>query len=262
LSLIALAEAAARRGTGEGPYEGLEPTRRALQRNVKSSRGETQAWSALALGILEESSGTRGEVASPETARILMGALEKTRSSEVAGALVIAMGMARDPAVSEMLLERFESTGDSFMQAYTALAMGMIGIPAAIEPIRRVLSSSTSQPFVVENASISLALLGDQETGSRLFSVLERASNPRVQSSVASAMGWIRDPRPLGDLCTMMADNRRNDTARAWTAVAIGRMCDEDRWPWVGRYSVNILYDVAFPTLLEPIYETGLLDLP
>ena len=95
-----------------------------------------------------------------------------------------------------------------------------------------------------------------------MFAVLDRSSNPKVQASVASAMGWIRDPRPLGDLCTMLGDPRRNDTARAWTAVAIGRICDQDHWPWVGRLSVDVQYDVALPTLLEPIYETGLLDLP
>jgi HEAT repeat protein len=125
-----------------------------------------------------------------------------------------------------------------------------------------MLASSTNLPFVIEYSSIALALLGDQQSGMRLFSVLDRSPNPRVQSSVASAMGWIRDPRPLGDLCAMLGDARRNDTARAWTAVAIGRICDEDRWPWVGRLSVDVQYDVALPTLLEPIYETGLLNLP
>ena len=75
-------------------------------------------------------------------------------------------------------------------------------------------------------------------------------------------MGWIRDPRPLGNLCVLLGDSRRNDAARAWTSVAIGRICDQDRWPWVGRMSVDVQYDVALPSLLEPIYETGLLDLP
>jgi HEAT repeat protein len=262
LAMIAMAEVATRKGSGDEPFAGLEPTRRVLQRNLKSSRGETLAWTALALGTLEEDAGARGEAASPESARLLAHALEKARSSEVAGAIAIALGMVRDPEANEILLTRMAESGDGYTQGYMALGLGMIGATAAIEPIRQVLSGSTHLPFVVENAAIGLALLGDQETGTRLFGVLDRSANPRVQSSVASAMGWIRDPRPLGDLCNMLADSRRNDTARAWTAVAIGRMCDLDRWPWVGRLSVNVQYDVALPTLLEPIYETGLLDLP
>lgn len=261
LAMVSLAEAAARRGLSEQPFAGLEATRRLFQRNLRS-RGETQAWTGLALGILEEDAGARGEVASPDSGKALRAALEKTRSYEVAGALAIALGMVRDPEAAEVLLARMAEAGDNYMRGYSALALGMIGVPAAVDPIRQLLAASTSQPFLVENASIALALLGDQETGTRLFSVLERSANPKVQSSVASAMGWIRDPRPIGDLCLMMADPRRNDTARAWTAVAIGRICDRDRWPWVGRMSVDVQYDVNLPTLLEPIYETGLLDLP
>jgi HEAT repeat protein len=262
LAMIALADVASRKGGGDEPFAGLEPTRRLFQRSLKTSRGETLAWNALALGVLEEDAEARGEVASPESAKALAAALEKARSSEVAGALAIALGMVRDPEAAPILLARLRESGDNYVRGYLALSLGMIGAPGAIDPIRQLLSSSTSQPFVVENAAIALGLLGDQETGTRLYGVLERAANPRVQSSVASAMGWIRDPRPLGDLCAMLGDTRRNDTARAWTAVAIGRMCDKDRWPWVGRLSVNVLYEVALPALLEPIYETGLLDLP
>jgi HEAT repeat protein len=262
LGMIALAEVAARRGDDRTPFAGLEPTRKAFQRNLQRSRGETLAWSALALGALEEDASNRGEAASPESAKALRAALEKARSFEVAGALAIALGMVRDTEAAELLLARLNDAGDAYMRGYSALALGMIGAHGAIEPIRQILAGSTNQSFVVENAAIALALLGDQGTGARMLSVLTQSANPKVQSSVASAMGWTRDPRPLGDLCEMLADGRKNDTARAWTAVAIGRTCDEDRWPWVGRLSVNVQYDVNLPTLLEPIYETGLLDLP
>ena len=261
LATIALAEVATRRGSGEEPFAGLEPTRRALQRNLRS-RGETLAWTALALGVLEEDASTRGEAASPDSGKLLRSALEKARSSEIAGALAIALGMVRDPEAAELLISRMKEAGDDYMRGYAALALGMIGVPGAIEPIRELLGGSTNQYFVVENASIALGLLGDQGTGTRLFEVLDRSGNPKVQASVASAMGWIRDPRPLANLCTLLGDSRRNDAARAWTSVAIGRICDQDRWPWVGRMSVDVQYDVVLPTLLEPIYETGLLDLP
>jgi HEAT repeat protein len=261
LAMVAMASAATRRGDGEDPFTGLGETRRTFQRYMRS-RGETLAWTALALGILEEDAMSRGEAADPDSAECIREALEKARSSEVAGALAIALGMIRDPEAIEVLLARLKETGDPYMRGYAALALGMIGSPAAIAPIRQVLSESTDLYFVVENAAIALALLGDQETGVRMYDVLDKASNPKVQASVASAMGWIRDPRALDKLCTALGDMRRNDTARAWTAVAIGRICDRDRWPWVGRLSVDALYDVNLPTLLEPIYETGLLDLP
>src|SRR5688572_8398262 len=261
LATIAMADVATRRGSGTEPFAGLEPTRRVLQRNLRS-RGESLAWTALALGVLEEDANARGEAPSPDSARLLRNALEKARSSEVAGSLAIALGMVRDPEAAEPLLARMKEAGDDTMRGYAALALGMIGTPAAIAPIRQVLADSANQYFVVENASIALGLLGDQDTGTRLYEVLDRSANPKVQSSIASAMGWIRDPRPLGNLCALLGDSRRSDAARSWTSVAIGRICDLDRWPWVGRMSVDVQYDVALPTLLEPIYETGLLDLP
>ncbi|MSR61861.1 MAG: HEAT repeat domain-containing protein [Planctomycetes bacterium] len=262
LGMISMAQVAARRGEGEQPFAGLDTTRRTLQRYLSRSRGETLAWTALALGVLEEDANERGEVASPDSGKALRAALEKARSYEVAGALAIALGMVHDPASADMLLTRLNDASDMYMRGYCALALGMLGTPNAITPIREAMAASTNQSFVVENAAIALALLGDQGNGTRIFSLLDRSSNPKVQASVASAMGWIRDPRPLGDLCAMLADPRRSDAARAWTAVAIGRICDQDRWPWVGRLSVGVQYDVALPTLLEPIYETGLLDLP
>jgi hypothetical protein len=261
LAMISMAEVATRKGPGEDPYAGLEPTRRTFLRNLRS-RGETLAWTGLALGILEEDAASRGEAVSPDSGKALRAAMDKARSYEVAGALAIALGMVHDHESADLLLARMADVGDTYMRGYSALALGMIGAPAAVEPIRKVMAESTNQPFLVEYASIALALLGDQETGKRLFGVLDNSSNPKVQSSVASALGWIRDPRPLGDLCGMLGDARRSDTARAWTAVAIGRICDRDKWPWVGRMSVSVQYDVALPTLLEPIYETGLLDLP
>ena len=212
--------------------------------------------------MLEEHAEARGALPSPNSGKALRNVFQRTRSFEVAGALAIALGMLRDQEAEELLHERMLHAGGQHVRGYTALALGMIGDPSSIEDVRRILTSSTQQSFVVENAAIALVLLGDQQIGSTLFSILERASNPKIQSSVASAMGWIKDPRSLSQLCDQLIDTRKNDTGRAWTAVAIGRICDDDAWPWVGRLSVGVQYDVWLPTLIETSFQTGLLDLP
>ncbi len=66
----------------------------------------------------------------------------------------------------------------------------------------------------------------------------------------------------MGELCRLLIDPRKNEVGRAWTAVAIGRICDEDLWPWGGRISRNLQYDVELPTLFQPKLQNGLLDLP
>lgn len=262
LATIALAESSARPGGGEEPLVGLATTRKILLRMLDRSRGEALAWTALALGLLEEDAAMRGAVPDPSSGKSLRQLYARSRSSEVSSAIAVALGMLRDQESGEMLVERMRTTGDSLKRSYSALALGMIGFPGAVQPLREVLAVSASQPRVIENTAIALSLLGDQQTGSRLFSLLKKSANPKVQASIASAMGWIKDPRPLLELTRLISDTRRNDTARAWTAVCIGRICDTDDWPWVGRLSVDVLYDVFLPTLIEPTYQSGLLDLP
>lgn len=262
LAMTALAKAARRRGIGDEPYGAVAGTRKLFLQNLGRSRGETQAWTALALGILEETAPQRGEIASPDSGHALRKIFGRSRSPEVAGAIAIALGMIRDLEAEELLRERMIDTGTEHVRGYTALALGMIGSPSSVADIERVLTQSTQRPFVVENAAIAMALLGDQAIGTKLFDILSSSSRPKVQASVASAMGWIKDPRPIDDLCEQILDPRKNQTGRAWTAVAIGRICDEDAWPWSSRLSTNALYDVFLPTLIEPQLQNGLLDLP
>lgn len=261
-ALIALAEAASRPGEGDDSFAALDSTRKLLIANLLRSRGETQAWTALALGVLEEDAPSRGTAPAPESGAALRSIFAHTRSAEVAGAVAVALGLLRDREAEALLIERMLGAGEEHVRAYTALALGLIGGPGSIDPVRKVLMGSRQQAFVIENAAIALSLLGDQQVGTELLLLLQDAASPKVQASVASAMGWIQDPRALPTLCERMLDTRKNDTGRAWTAVAIGRICDNDSWPWVGRLSINVPYDVALPTLIDPLFQSGLLDLP
>ncbi len=261
-SLIALAQAASRAGQGETPYASLDTTRRVLIANLLRSRGETQAWTALAMGVLEEHAADRSMVPAPESGETLRSIFTHTRSAEVAGAIAIALGLMEDREAEPLLIERIRTAGEEQVRAYAALGLGLIGGPNSIEPVRTLLLGSRQQAFVIENAAIALSLLGDQQVGTELFELLRDAASPKVQASVASALGWIQDPRPLARLCDHLLDTRKPDTGRAWTAVAIGRICDNDSSPWVGRLSSDIPYDVDLPTLIDPTFQTGLLDLP
>ena len=262
LAMVALAEVSARPGAGPRPFAGIDPTRKVLVRQLVRNRGQTLCWTALALGLLEEHAAERGETAHPDGASALRQLLRKNSGAEVGGAIAIALGLMRDAEASPLLLERLAETGADQMRGYAALALGMIGAPSAVEPLRAVCDAALAQPFTLQNSAIGLTLLGDQETGTRLFELLERASDPEVQASIAAAMGWTKDPRPLSRLCERLLAAETNDTARAWTAVAIGRICDPDDVPWVGRLSIDVQYDVDLPTLIEPRFLTGVLDMP
>ncbi len=261
-AMVALGEAASRPGSGEQAFEGLEFARKVLLRQMARSRGQALAWTCLALGLLEEGAADRGEVPPAEVAEALRFTLRKNRSAEVAGAAALALGLLRDQESEPILVERMIDAGEMYLKGYLALSLGMIRAASSIDPLITALEGSINQPFVLNSCAIALSMLGEQEVGARLVDLFDEASNPETQAAIGSAMGWIKDPRPLTPLCQRLRNTKTADRSRAWMAVAIGRVCDEDSWPWVGRMSVGINYDVDLPTLLEYEYENGLLDLP
>ncbi len=260
-AMIALGEMSARPGRGGDRWAGIETTRKLFLHNLKRSRGQTLCWTALGLGLLERSAPQRGSAPDPQVSKALRLALQNNRSGEVVGALAIALGLVGDAESEHPLVERMVETGETHVRGYCALGLGMIHAYGAVPRVRTILEESTQDPFALERSAISLSLLRDQDTGHRLFEMLEEASNPEVQASIASALGWIQDPRPILGLCTRLRDKTVDDNSRAWAAVALGRICDADDLPWVGRASIRTQYDVNLPTLIEPEFRGGLLDL-
>jgi HEAT repeat protein len=262
LASTALAEAARRAGAEDEPYAGMAQARKLFLRQLSRVRGETLAWTALAAGILENGAEERGEVPSSAVAEALRDGLRHNRSAETSGALSLALGLLGDGESQAILLDRMLGAGEATARGYAALALGMLGEQEARDPMRAALEASVLQPFALQQIAIGLSLLGDQETGQRLFQLLENSSSPELQASIAATLGWIKDPRSLDDLAKRLSDERVSTISRAWTAVAIGRICDQDDLPWNGRVAVGVNYDVVFPTLIEPEFSTGLLDLP
>jgi HEAT repeat protein len=262
LSTVALAEAAGRPGPGETPTAGLPRARRVLLHQFARVRGDSLAWTALALGVLGAGAEARGELPSNEVARALRHGLAQARAGEVEAALALALGILGDVEAEELLLERVRQSGDHVTRGYAALALGMIDAPMAVEPLRELLESSASHPFALQQVAISLALLGDREAAGRLFKILESSSDGKLQRSIASSLGWIKDPRPLAPLSRRIEDTGVPASTRAWRSVAVGRICDRDATPWMGRVSAGANYAVVFPSLVDPDFATGLLDLP
>ncbi|MEM7309765.1 MAG: HEAT repeat domain-containing protein [Planctomycetota bacterium] len=261
LAMISMARAASRPGVADEPLAGMEPTRRFLTRQLERNRGMQLAWTALALGVLEESSYDRGEMPSPDAATALRDALRKSRNADVVGAVAIALGMLRDREAREPLLERLEDSGSSVLRGYAALALGMIGAESALEPLRELLAESSNRPGSLQRVAIGLSLLGDGLAGTVLSNMLLRASAPEVQASIAAALGWVKDPRPLPKLCERLRDDPSH-LSRAWISVATGRISDPEDLPWNAHLMVTANYDAVLPTLRDPNARQGVVDYP
>jgi len=259
-ALIALGQIASRPGRGEEPLGAQEETRSFLLRQLGRSRGMQMAWTSLALGILEEGSVTRGGMASAETSTALRDALKQSRNGDVAGAVALALGMMRDLEAVPQLIETVETSGSPILRGYAALGLGMIGDRRALQPLRVALQGATNLPGSLQRVAIGLSLLGDAQASPVLANLLVRTSSPEVQASLAAALGWVRDPKPLPLLTERLAEDP-NTLSRAWISVAVGRIADADARPWNASLSVGVNYDVALPTLHDPDVH-GVLDYP
>jgi hypothetical protein len=262
LAMVSLGQVAGRASEGEAGLEGLAPARKLFIKHLTRSRGQTLCWTALALGLLEESAGAAGEIPSADSAAALRDSFARAHSTETSGAIALALGMMRSAEAEALFLDRLRSSGDARERGYIALALGMIGAREALPVLRQTLTEAISQPFTLEQSAIALSLIGDQDVTEALFAVLEASSNPDLQVAIASALGWIQDPRPIGRLCERLERANLPDQARAWSAVALGRICDDDDWPWVARVVVGFNYDTPVTALVDPIFGGGALDLP
>ena len=261
LATLALAEAAGRPGQGERPLAGLNPTRELLLRRLASHGGSTRAWTALALGLLEERAVEAGVRASSDSAQALRLLLGKARSAESAGAIALGLGLMRDAESEPLLIELLRDRGQRDSRPYFAIALGMIGSPRSIAPLLDVIRDPRTHALLMERAALALAMLGDQQSTPLLLSLLE-SSSTMVQASAASALGWLRDPHALEPLCALLENDRMSLAARAWSAVALGRICDADPRPGLARFVGGTPFDELPATLLDRRYRTGAFDLP
>jgi HEAT repeat protein len=137
----------------------------------------------------------------------------------------------------------------------------MIGDGEALVPMRKALASCQSAPGALQDVAIGLSLLGDPLASSTLSGMLLEASPPETQRSLASALGWGRDPRLL-PLLSGAFQRESDDLSRAWLAVAIGRIAGLSAKPWNAALMRCTNYCGATATLTNPRSATGVLDYP
>lgn len=260
-AMIALAQVAGRPGAeGRDPLAGLAPARKRLLQELARGRSTTRPWASLALGVLERSLLDSGRLASRDTAAALISALRGARAPEEVGALCVGLGLMRCVEATPVLGEKLEGLADDEARGFAALALGMIEARESIGPIREILRSSKYRPGLLREAAIGLARMGEKGTGAELVKMLASAGSLASQASIASALGFIGDSRSLDPLLAMLGDEELTARARAFAAVALGRVCDRFALPWNSSMSVGVNY-LATTEALTNSERTGILDI-
>lgn len=259
LALLALGRAGGREGTGpEG--QAVPETRAVLLRVLARGQSAQRPWAALAVGLLERGNVAAGRDPSSGTRAALLDALGEAASPSEAGALTIALGLMAERRATKTLLEQ-TTEGDENLRAHAMIALGLMDAQDAAPTLRAIVANTTYKPGLVREAAVGLALLGDKSTGGLLVDRLKSSRKLFEQLAVTWALGFVGDARVIPPLLEVLADQRENDTTRAYAAVALGSIGDKERFPWNSKLAQDVLWWQAPPTLFDPVGGKGILDI-
>jgi len=245
-AVIALAQACARAGSGEGDARyGTEQARRFLVKRLARAKSTDRAWVALALGILEHGAQqdreARSAGPSPELRLALRECLQESKSPELVAACSIGTGLAAGGDAAAVVAGRIENVNDDAL-AHTALALGLTGSPEAIDPLHAVLQRSRHQPDVLEQAALALALLHDDSLIEDLQGLLGECDCLLSRGAVALALGRTRNPRAVEPLLALLEEEGAQDLQKTLAVVALGHLADRQRLPWSSGITTDLNY--------------------
>lgn len=258
---ISLARSAARDGRGEHGAENLRAVRRFLLGEFEASSSSLRPWLALALGTCEALRIRAGRDPSSEVQAALVKALEQKRSPGEAGAICIAAALAHANEARDGISRWVTENQDSETRPHAALALGLLGWDGGVLPLRKALQDAKNRGLLLRESSIALGLLGSTDVVPNLVGLLETSESLTWQSSIASALSYVGDARAIDPLLALLEKGKRPDRVRAFSAAALGGVCDEERIPWNAPIGFLVHYGVPPATLYEPTTGTGILDL-
>jgi hypothetical protein len=231
-ALVALAEAAARKGTGQEPLAGLEPAEQVLLRELVRGRSGGQGWAALGLGLLARA---RSAAALPQSKDVFEGlarAAHESQSSEDHAAIDVARGLSRDPeAVPDLARDAFQGR-DPIVRAAAALAIGFAGAVQEIDALKMQLADVGTAARVTENCAIALVLLDEPGVAERLIELVRKTGSLERQAALLEGVGRSGDERAIDALLELLAEPDRGPQSRAFVVRALSRAADRSEMPW------------------------------
>lgn len=263
-ALIALAQTAGNKGdNSETAGKGIEEVRSSLLKQMSRGKTQMKPWAALSIGVMGRAlqDNSMAEQMSPAVGQALRAATADCKRPDEIGAYCVALGLRNDLEATEIILRKMDDfQGSDLARGYAAVALGLMNQRTAIQPIQDVVRKSKYRPELLKQAAIALGLLGDKELVDDLITMLGEAKGLATQAAISTALGAIGDSRSIDPLVEMLDNKQITDTARGFSAVALGIVCDKEPLPWVSKIATNINYRANTVTLTGET-GTGILDI-
>ncbi len=260
---IAMAQVGGRPGQGADNEKGQKEAREFLLNQLQKGKSSMKPWAGVAIGVMENGL-SKNEVpatsASGTAKELLRKALMDAASPDQVGAFSIGLGIAGDIEGKKLLSEKLAKTSEPNARGYIAIGLGLMDARDSIKDIQTIVKDSKYKPDLLKSAAIGLGLLGDKELVPDLIVMLSEAKGLSSQAAIASALGFIGDSRSIDPLVAMIKKKDITDSARGFSAVALGIVADKEPLPWNSKISTNINYR-ANTTTLTGDNGTGILDI-
>ena len=248
-ALLALGQIGARPGASD--HDGLEECRSFLAKRLVDGGTLERPWAGLAIGILGHRLTEAGHDTDPALDLLLVEALADARPAEQVGALALACGLRKVSSSVAPLLVQLERMAEDDVRGQLCLALGMVGDAAAIEAVATAVRGARYRPNLMRQGALALGLMGDKEMVPELLGELQEARSLSSRASVAQAIGAIGDVRSLEPLIELLHDGDVVPRARAFSAVALGLVCDPRHRPWNSALATGVDYRANVPTLSD-----------
>jgi|FLOH01.1.fsa_nt_gi HEAT repeat protein len=250
-------------GTAD-PRLRLDVTKFLMERMKKSST-LYEPWCGLALGVMAFQLNDRDQSLPPVVRDATLIAFQRCKDPERKAAFALALGLMGHEAAASDLRAAMSKVKDSQFRGYAAVALGLLSSRQDSAFISDLVAQSQRDPDLLKQASIGLGLMKDRNANTLLLSYLcpENGKRPRlaVLAAVASALGFIGDKNSVAPLVQTMENERLTALGRAFAAVSLGMVADQNDLPWNSAFAENINYRAAVSTLTDQQTGTGILDI-
>jgi HEAT repeat protein len=203
-------------------------------------------------------------------------------NKEARGFFLVAYGLSKEPGAAEILATVMETDADPMMSAAAALALGLLEDEAHAPAIRETFERAKSWTLL-QTCMLSLALLNDQPSATRIEEILVARRQPEVRTaaavafallrqwsalpvlmgilreeksivtltSISQVMGFLASEKAVDPLVELYSDKDLQRQARAFALVAIGALGDPEEMPLL----VRLAFDLNYMLRSDPVDE-------
>ena len=242
-----------------------------LLKVFKTGKRARKAWAALALGLMafhakepqpDPQTQTPPKRLGDEIGGVLHKVLLRSNDRDLRAAIGLGLGLCRytkaAPAMRK-LLKKYSKSAE--LAGYLSMGLALMDDKASGKQIHELMAKSSRRPLLMTQAAMALARLRHPGASATLRRILRESGPMRTLTlaSTSSAMGFLANPANVDPLVRILGDSSNNKLVRAFAAVALGSMAENDPLTWSSWIAMNMNYSATVETLSNG--SSGILDI-